>query len=165
MPRKVKVVNLSGEVPVVNETVEAKVDEPVNEVNVEPVVEPVNEPVVEPKVEPIVEPKEETKEEPKKSKAEQQMATCELCGKTMLVKNLKYAHPKVCKKRPPSPPPRPPPTPNIIVEKVVVMQNSQPQEQYKVQTATDPTSILNSIRQQNNESRRQKFKNLIANAF
>ena len=94
------------------------------------------------------------------------MATCELCGKTMLVKNLKYAHPKVCKKRPPSPAPPPPPTPNIIVEKVVVMhQNSQPKEEYKVQTPTDPTSILQSIRQQNTEMRRQKLKNLIANAF
>ena len=169
MPRKVKVANLSGEVPVVNETVEAKVDEPINEVKVEavpePVVETVVEAVVEQEVETKVEPVVETKEEPKKQKAEQQMATCELCGKTMLVKNLKYAHPKVCKKRPPSPPRPPPPTPNIIVEKVVVMQNSQPQEQYKVQTATDTTSILNSLRQQHTEARKQKFKNLIANAF
>lgn len=166
MPRKVKVVNLNSDVPVVNEAVEAKVDEPVNEVKVEPVVEPVVEPKVEPVVEPKVEPLVAPKEEPKISKAEQQMATCELCGKTMLVKNLKYAHPKVCKKRPPSPAPPPPPTPNIIVEKVVVMhQNSQPKEEYKVQTPTDPTSILHAMRQQNTEMRRQKLKNLIANAF
>ena len=165
MPRKVKVVNLSGDVPIVNETVEAKVDEPVNEVKVETVVETVVEPKVEPVVEPKVEPVVETKEEPKKSKAEQQMATCELCGKTMLAKNLKYAHPKVCKKRPPSPPPPPPPTPNIIVEKVVVMQNNQPQEEYKVQAPTQQLNILQTLRQQHNEARKQKFKNLIANAF
>ena len=165
MPRKVKVVNLSGDVPIVNETVEAKVDEPVNEVKVEQVVEPVNETVNEPVVETKVEPVVETKEEPKKSKAEQETGTCELCGKTMLAKNLKYAHPKVCKKRLPSPPPPPPPTPNIIVEKVVVMQNNKPQEEHKAQIPTDPVNILHAIRQQNTDMRRQKLKNLIANAF
>ena len=158
MPRKVQVGNLSGDVPIVNETVEAKVDEPANEVKVEQLAEPVVEPIVETKVEPVVvEPTQS-----KKSKVEQETGTCELCGKTMLVKNLKYAHPKVCKKRPPSPPP---PTPNIIVEKNVVMQHSQPKEEYKVQAPTDPANILQSIRQQNTEMRRQKLKNLIANAF
>jgi hypothetical protein len=169
MPRKVKVVNLSGDVPIVNETVEPKVDEPVNEVKVEQVVKPVNEPVLETKVEPIVETKVEqvveTKEEPKKSKAEQETGSCVLCGKTMLVKNLKYAHPKVCKKRPPSPPPQPPPTPNIIVEKVVVMQNNQPQEEYKVQATMEPLNIMQTLRQQSTEIRKQKLKNLIASAF
>ena len=161
MPRKVKVVNLTGDVPKVNETVEAKVEEPMNEVTVEPVAEPVVDPVVETKVEPVV----VESPQPKKSKAEQETGSCELCGKTMLVKNLKCAHPKVCKKRPPSPPPPPPPTPNIIVEKVVVMQNNRPQEEYKVQATTEPLNILQTLRQQSTEIRKQKLKNLIANAF
>ena len=164
MPRKIKVVNLNTGVPIVNDAVEAKVDEQVNEVHVEPVAEPVVETIVEPLVQPLVETKSE-QSKPKTSKAEQQTATCELCGKTMLAKNLKYAHPKVCKKRPPSPPPPPPPTPNIIVEKVVVMQNNKPQEQYKVQAPTDQLNILQTLRQHNTEIRKQKLKSLIANAF
>ena len=35
--------------------------------------------------------------------------TCKLCGKTMPLKNLEYAHPKVCKNRPPPEAPPPPP--------------------------------------------------------
>ena len=156
MPRKVKVVNLNGDVPIMNETVESQV--------AEPLVEPIAEPVVEPVVAPVVEPVIETSQT-KKSKVEQETGTCELCGKTMVAKNLKYAHPKVCKKRPPSPQPAPPPTPNIIVEKVVVMQNSRPQEEYKVQATTEPLNILQALRQQNTDMRKQKLKNLMANAF
>ena len=163
MPRKVKIINVADNVPVINETVE------------EPKVETVEEPKVE--LPPVVETKvEEPKaEEPKvelpsivepKAKSEQ-MATCELCGKTMLLKNLKYAHPKVCKNKPKPPPPPLPPTPNIIVAKVVVMQNNQPfkEEEYTVQTPSQPSDILQAIRQQRNEVRKQKIKSLIAQAF
>ena len=45
--------------------------------------------------------------------------TCELCGKTMLIKNLKYAHPKVCKNREPTPVIPPPPAPYVVIDKVV----------------------------------------------
>ena len=41
--------------------------------------------------------------------------TCNLCGKTMLLNNLKYAHPKVCKN---SPPPEAPPPPPPSIEQV-----------------------------------------------
>jgi hypothetical protein len=45
------------------------------------------------------------------------------------------------------------------------MQNSQPQEEYKVQAPTEQVTILQALRQQHNEARKQKFKNLIATAF
>ena len=127
MPRKIKIVNVADNVPVISETVEKPKVETVEEPKVElpPVVETkVEEPKVEePKVE---EPKVELPSIVEPKAKSEQMATCELCGKTMLLKNLKYAHPKVCKNKPKPPPPPPPPTPHIIVEKVAVMQNNQP---------------------------------------
>ena len=90
--------------------------------------------------------------------------------KTMLIKNLRYAHPKVCKSRPKHPTPPPPPPPNIIVEKVVVMQQSTPNrtnftEEYNARVPTEPKDILQIIRQQRAESRKQKIKSLISQAF
>ena len=167
MPRKIKVVNVADNAPVINEAVEEPKVEAV--VELPSIVEKVVEvpPVEEPKVEAVVELPSVS--EPKvESKAKQeQTGTCELCGKTMLLKNLKYAHPKVCKNKPKPPAPAPPPTPNIIVEKVVVMQNNQPfkEEEYTVQASTQPKDILQAIRQQRTEIRKQKIKSLIAQAF
>ena len=96
---------------------------------------------------------------------DQETGSCELCGKTVLVKNLKYAHPTVCKKRLPSPPPPPPTTPKIIVEKIFAMRNNKPEEEYKVQATTEPLNIVQALRQQSTEIRKQRFKKLLANAF
>ena len=91
MVRKIKVVNVTNNEPVITEAVEKPKVEAVVEL---PVVEPVVElpSVVEPKVEPVVELPSVV--EPKAK--QEQTGTCELCGKTMLLKTLKYAHPKVC---------------------------------------------------------------------
>ena len=100
MPRKTKIVNVADNVPVINETVEEPKVETVKEPKVElpPVLETkVEEPKVEePKVE---EPKVELQSIVEPKAKSEQTGTCELCGKTMLLKNLKYAHPKVCKKQ------------------------------------------------------------------
>ena len=162
MVRKIKVVNVTNNEPVITEAVEKPKVEAVVEL---PVVEPVVElpSVVEPKVEPVVELPPVVEPRVKQD----QMGTCVLCNKTMLLKNLKYAHPKVCKNKPQPPKPPPPPTPNIIVEKVIVMQNNKPfkEEEYTVQTSTQPKDILQAIRQQRAEVRKQKFKSLIDQAF
>ena len=50
---------------------------------------------------------------------EPKTGTCNLCGKTMLSKNLRYAHPKVCKNRPPPEAPPPPPPSFEQVETIV----------------------------------------------
>ena len=84
------------------------------EVNVDP--EP-------PKVEDVVQSEDEIKITSNEKELKQNKSltgTCELCGKTMLLKNLKYAHPNICKSKPPPPPVPPPPIPNIIIERVVV---------------------------------------------
>jgi hypothetical protein len=57
----------------------------------------------------IQEISDEVKEVKPKSKKEPPTGTCEHCGKTMLMKTLKYSHKKLCQ-------PPPPPTP-IIEEK------------------------------------------------
>lgn len=194
MPKKIKVVNISDNTPLLTEQVETKVDEPVQEVqlpdppieDVKPEVEPEVKPEVKPKTTRAVKPKSVVKEEPKIEMVEPEPAllpkvpepepkanesevkseptgTCELCGKTMLLKNLKYAHPKVCKKKPPSPPPAPPSPPNIIVEKVIVMQN--PEEITKHHQSTDTFDLLTTIRNHKTEQRKNKIRSLIAQAF
>ena len=47
------------------------------------------------------------------------------------------------------------------------MQNNKPfkEEEYTVQTSTQPKYILQAIRQQRTEVRKQKFKSLIDQAF
>ena len=129
------------------------------EVNVDP--EP-------PKPEEVIQSEDEikittNKEELVKNKAP--TGTCELCGKTMLLKNLKYAHPKVCKSKPPTPPPPPPPTPNIIIEKVAV--NSAPAQSAPA-TTEPPRTIEQQCHEQKQtktEQRKARIKSLIANAF
>ena len=120
-----------------------------------------------PKPEEVIQSEDEikistNKEELIKNKAP--TGTCELCGKTMLLKNLKNAHPKVCKSKPPTPPP-PPPTPNIIIERVVV--NSAPAQSAPVQSEQPRTveQQYHEQKQTKTEQRKQRTKNLISNAF
>jgi len=129
------------------------------EVNVDP--EP-------PKPEEVIQSEDEikivtNKEELLKNKAP--TGTCDLCGKTMLLKNLKYAHPKVCKSKPPPPPVPPPPTPNIIIERVVV--NSAPAQPAPGQSEPPKTieQQYHEQKQTKTEQRKQRIKSLIANAF
>ena len=127
------------------------------EVNVDP--EP-------PKPEEVIQSEDEikistNKEELIKKKAP--TGTCELRGKTMLLKNLKYAHPKVCKSKPPTPPP--PPTPNIIIERVVV--NSAPAQSAPVQSEPPRTveQQCHEQKQTKTDQRKQRINNSISNAF
>ena len=101
----------------------------------------------------------------------QQTATCDFCGKSMLLKNLKYAHPKVCKNRPrpPSPPPPPPPPPpSIIIEKVVVNTPSKSETLENVIPKDRPKTLeeqYHEHRLNKNDLRKQRIKSLMANAF
>lgn len=100
----------------------------------------------------------------------QQTATCDFCGKSMLLKNLIYAHPKVCKNRPRPPSPPPPPPPSIIIEKVVVNTptKSETHENAKPQVIERPKTLEEQYHEQRlmkNDLRKQRIKSLIANAF
>ena len=81
--------------------------------------------------------------------------TCNLCGKTMLAKNLKYAHPKVCKNRPPPEAPPPPPPSLEQVETIVAKAIKE--------VITKP--VIEDLRQQKVEVRKQRIKSLIMQAF
>ena len=169
MPRKIKVVPVAEmetkqdpivEIP--NEPTPTEISSNQSlEVNVDP--EP-------PKTEEVIQSEVEiikvttNKEELVKNKAP--TGTCELCGKTMLLKNLKYAHPKVCKSKPPTPPPPPPPpTPNIIIERVVV--KSAPAQPAPVQSEPPRTieQQYHEQKQTKTKQRQARIKSLIANAF
>ena len=161
MPRKIKVVPVAETeikqdpiVEIPNEPTPSEIASNQSvEVNVDP--EP-------PKSEEVIQSEDEikvitNKEEIIKNKAP--TGTCDLCGKTMLLKNLKYAHPKVCKSKPPTPPPPPPPTPNIIIERVVV--NSAPTQSAPV--TTEPKTIEQQYHEQKQtktEQRKQRIKRL-----
>jgi len=162
MVRKIKVVNLVETeikqdpiVEIPNEPTPAEIASNTSvEVNVEP--EP-------PKPEEVIQSEDEikiitNKEELIKNKAP--TGTCDLCGKTMLLKNLKYAHPKVCKSKPPPPPVPPPPVPNIIIERVVV--NSAPAHSETPKTIEQQ---YHEQKQTKTEQRKQRIKSLIASAF
>ena len=100
----------------------------------------------------------------------QQTATCEFCGKSMLLKNLRYAHPKVCKNRPRPPSPPPPPPPSIIIERVVVNTptKSETHENVKPQVIERPKTLEEQYQEHKlnkNDLRKQRIKSLIANAF
>ena len=167
MVRKIKVVNLveteikqDPTVEIPNEPTPAEIASNTSvEVNVEP--EP-------PKPEEVIQSEDEVKiitnkEELIKNKAP--TGTCDLCGKTMLLKNLKYAHPKVCKSKPPPPPAPPPPVPNIIIKRVVV--NTAPAQSAPVQSETPKTieQQYHEQKQTKTEQRKQRIKSLIASAF
>jgi len=100
----------------------------------------------------------------------QQTASCDYCGKSMLLKNLKYAHPKVCKNRPRPPSPPPPPPPSIIIERVVVNtpNKSETHENVKPQIIERPKTLEEQYHEHKinkTELRKQKIKSLMANAF
>ena len=108
--------------------------------------------------EPVVIPEETVKETLKQNEIDNQetkepkTGTCNLCNKTMLLKNLKYSHPKVCKNRPPpEAPPAPPPSVEEI-EKIVhkaiqraVVAEKPPIEILKQQKAEVRKQIMNSL--------------------
>ena len=167
MVRKIKVVNVVETeikqdpiVEIPNEPTPSEIASNTSvEVNVEP--EP-------PKPEEVIQSEDEVKiitnkEELIKNKAP--TGTCDLCGKTMLLKNLKYAHPKVCKSKPPPPPAPPPPVPNIIIKRVVV--NTAPAQSAPVQSETPKTieQQYHEQKQTKTEQRKQRIKSLIASAF
>jgi hypothetical protein len=100
----------------------------------------------------------------------QQTASCDYCGKIMLLKNLRYAHPKVCKNRPRPPSPPPPPPPSIIIERVVVNtpNKSETHENVKPQVIERPKTLEEQYHEHKinkTELRKQKIKSLMANAF
>ena len=99
MPRKIKIVD------VVENQIEVKTHNVItdipNDVNVpEPEIES---PVVIPDevAEEILKTEISSNDSCKVNIPEPKTGTCNLCGKTMLSKNLRYAHPKVCRNRPP----------------------------------------------------------------
>jgi hypothetical protein len=100
----------------------------------------------------------------------QQTASCDYCGKIMLLKNLRYAHPKVCKNRPRPPSPPPPPPPSIIIERVVVNtpNNTETHENVKPQIIERPKTLEEQYHEHKinkTELRKLKIKSLMANAF
>jgi hypothetical protein len=81
--------------------------------------------------------------------------TCKLCGKNMLEKNLKYAHPKLCKNRPPPEAPPPPPPSFEQVETIVAKAIKE--------VKTKP--VIEDLRNQKAEVRKQRIKSLIMQAL
>ena len=149
MPRKIKVVNVENEIVATPDPI---TDIP-NDEQVDP--DPPDEPIVIPEetVKEILQQNEidnDTTKEPK-------TGTCNLCGKTMLLKNLKYAHPKVCKNRPPPESP-PPPPPSVAEVKQIVSKAIQ-----KVVVADKPP--IEVLKQQKAEVREQRITSLIEQAF
>ena len=169
MPRKVKAVPVEQtEIKVESEPV---VEIPNDVVIPDPVVEETT--INSEDIVAVQEPNEKMyeevveKETKTKTKKEPATGTCDQCGKTMLLKNLKYAHPKVCKNRPRPPSPPPPPPPNVIIDKVVVQVNDKPDVVYTNNTVQEPTlqEKYKMSKQLKVETRNQKLKSLIANAF
>ena len=175
MPRKIKVVDIEQskvekeiKTDIPNEPIPSEIKEP------EPVIEDVQPIVVEDTpVEEAIKTEDEltikgNQKELKENK--QQTATCEFCGKSMLLKNLRYAHPKVCKNRPRPPSPPPPPPPSIIIERVVVNTpiNQETLENVKAQIIERPKTLeeqYHEHRLNKNDLKEQRIKSLIANAF
>ena len=77
----------------------------------------------------------------------------------MLLKNLKYAHPKVCKNRPPPEAPPPPPPSIEQVEDIVASRVAKAIKE----VITKP--VIEDLRQHKAEVRKQRIKSLISQAF
>ena len=151
MPRKIKVVNVENEIIASPDPI---TDIPNDYQDVVEQPEPPNDPVVIPdKVADEI--FEQIKED---TKTASKTGTCSLCNKTMLLKNLKYAHPKVCKNRPP---PEAPPPPPPSVEEVENIVNKAIQKAVVVQE--HPTIAV--LKQQKAEVRKQRINSLIEQAF
>ena len=172
MPRKIKVV------PITSSQTEMSVDtNPLVEIpnDTQVVVPEIETKTVIPEIETEVIPEIEItskveQEEEIKPKKSYKYAKCEFCDKEMLEKNLRYAHPKVCKLRPkpPEDPPPPPIIPNIVIDKVIVNSNvsDKPETIYNdVKPKITPQQQFLNDRQTKLENRKEKIKYLIAQAF
>ena len=156
MPRKIKVVD------VVENQIAIQTENTITDIPNDVLVP---DPIPEPEVpdSPVVIPDEvadeilkvETDDEVKVKEPVAKTGTCKLCGKTMLAKNLKYAHPKVCKNRPPPEAPPPPPPSVEQVETIVAKAIKE--------VITKP--VIEDLRQQKAEVRKQRIKSLIMQAF
>ena len=161
MPRKIKVVdvvenqiavqteNTITDIP--NDVIIAAKPDPI------PIPEPESSDIPEVVLDEVVdEPsKIDTDDEVKAKEPITKIGTCKLCGKTMLAKNLRYAHPKVCKNRPPPEAPPPPPPSFEQVEAIVAKAIKE--------VITKP--VIEDLRQQKAEVRKQRIKSLIMQAF
>ena len=165
MPRKIKVVD------VVENQIVVKTENVITDIPNDVIVK--TDPIPEPELDsPVVMPDEVTDEilkddvkvevdsndSLKVQAAEEPVAktgTCKLCGKTMLLKNLKYAHPKVCKNRPPPEAPPPPPPSFEQVETIVAKAIKE--------VITKP--VIEDLRQQKAEVRKQRINSLTQQAF
>jgi hypothetical protein len=156
MPRKIKVVD------VVENQIAIQTENTITDIPNDVLVP---DPIPEPEVpdSPVVIPDEvadeilkvETDDEVKVKEPAAKTGTCKLCGKTMLAKNLRYAHPKVCKNRPPPEAPPPPPPSVEQVETIVAKAIKE--------VITKP--VIEDLRQQKAEVRKQRIKSLIMQAF
>jgi len=165
MPRKIKVVD------VVENQILVKTDNVITDIPNDVIVK--TDPIPEPELDsPVVIPDEvadeilkddvklevDSNDSLKVQVAEEPVAktgTCKLCDKNMLLKNLKYAHPKVCKNRPPPEAPPPPPPSFEQVETIVAKAIKE--------VITKP--VIEDLRQQKAEVRKQRIKSLIQQAF
>lgn len=95
MVKKIKVSPISDDT-CYSEVVDAVAE---NEAAVEPAVEAVEQPI-EQTPEPVMETTEPVVETQTKPKKEAAKGTCENCGKTMTLKNLRYSHSLICKAKP-----------------------------------------------------------------
>jgi len=171
MVRKIKIVNVDMTIktdPIIEiqnenlkDVIEPEVIQPIEEALI------IEEPV---KVEEQIKSEDEviidTNTKPEKKPVA--TGTCDLCGKTMLLKNLKYAHPKVCKSKPPPPTIPPPPPPSVIIERVVVNTPNKT-EVYESTPRVEPPKTIEQKYQEHKQNktdiRKQRIQSLIQNAF
>ena len=158
MPRKIKVVD------VVENKIAVSTENTITDIPNDVIVKPKVQEIPEPELDsPVVIPDEvadeivkvDTSEDLKIEEPTPKTGTCNLCGKTMLLKNLKYAHPKVCKNRPPPEAPPPPPPSFEQVETIVANAIKE--------VITKP--VIEDLRAQKAEVRKQRIKSLIQQAF
>jgi hypothetical protein len=159
MPRKIKVVDVAeNQIEVKTNNVITDIPNDVNVPDPEP---EIDSPVVIPDevADEILKPELSSNDDLKIVIPEPKTGTCNLCGKTMLSKNLRYARPKVCKNRPPAEAPPPPPPSFEQVETIVAQ---------RVATAIEEVisrPVIEDLRQQKVEVRKQRIKSLISQAF
>ena len=159
MPRKIKVVD------VVENQIVVQKENTITDIPNDVIVKAKPEPIPEPECpdSPVIIPDEvadeilkvDTDDDVKAKEPIAKTGQCKLCGKTMLAKNLKYAHPKVCKNRPPPEAPPPPPPSLEQVETIVAKAIKE--------VITKP--VIEDLRHQKAEVRKQRIKSLIMQAF
>ena len=159
MSRKIKVVDLAeNQIEVKTHNVITDIPNDVNVPDPEP---ELDSPVVIPDevADEILKPELSSNDDLKVAIPEPKTGTCNLCGKTMLSKNLRYAHPKVCKNRPPAEAPPPPPPSFEQVETIVAQRVASAIKE----VITKP--VIEDLRHQKAEVRKQRIKSLISQAF